>query len=95
LVTLTAPAFNLRRQAFAYMAEVVRSGIDAVAKSQWEAAASLGLCYFRIIASWCCRRRSDHDPADDRRLCEHDLSNCWGREWRSASPTPGAARPVS
>jgi ABC-type amino acid transport system permease subunit len=34
LVTLTAPAFNLRRQAFAYMAEVVRSGIEAVAKVQ-------------------------------------------------------------
>ena len=49
LVTLTAPAFNLRRQAFAYMAEVVRSGIESVPKGQWEAAASLGLGYVRIM----------------------------------------------
>ena len=33
----------------AYMAEVVRSGIELVPKGQWEAAASLGLGYSRIM----------------------------------------------
>ena len=33
----------------AYMAEVVRSGIEAIPKGQWEAAASLGLPYYRIM----------------------------------------------
>jgi His/Glu/Gln/Arg/opine family amino acid ABC transporter permease subunit len=33
----------------AYMAEVVRSGILSVPKGQWEAAASLGLSYWRIM----------------------------------------------
>ncbi|HEV2336724.1 MAG TPA: amino acid ABC transporter permease [Stellaceae bacterium] len=33
----------------AYMAEVVRSGIEAVPKGQWEAAAALGLGYPRIM----------------------------------------------
>ncbi|HTZ35544.1 MAG TPA: amino acid ABC transporter permease [Stellaceae bacterium] len=33
----------------AYMAEVVRSGIESVAKGQWEAAAALGLGYRRIM----------------------------------------------
>src|ERR1700724_1378993 len=33
----------------AYMAEVVRSGIEAIPKGQWEAAASLGLPYHRIM----------------------------------------------
>ena len=33
----------------AYMAEVVRSGIESVPKGQWEAAASLGLGYVRIM----------------------------------------------
>jgi His/Glu/Gln/Arg/opine family amino acid ABC transporter permease subunit len=33
----------------AYMAEVVRSGIESVPKGQWEAAASLGLSYSRIM----------------------------------------------
>lgn len=33
----------------AYMAEIVRSGIEAIPKGQWEAAASLGLPYFRIM----------------------------------------------
>jgi His/Glu/Gln/Arg/opine family amino acid ABC transporter permease subunit len=33
----------------AYMGEVVRSGIEAIPKEQWEAAASLGLPYFRIM----------------------------------------------
>jgi His/Glu/Gln/Arg/opine family amino acid ABC transporter permease subunit len=33
----------------AYMAEVVRSGILSVPKGQWEAAASLGLPYWRIM----------------------------------------------
>jgi len=33
----------------AYMAEVVRSGIESVPKGQWEAAASLGLGYARIM----------------------------------------------
>jgi His/Glu/Gln/Arg/opine family amino acid ABC transporter permease subunit len=33
----------------AYMAEVVRSGIESVPKGQWEAAASLGLGYSRIM----------------------------------------------
>jgi ABC-type amino acid transport system permease subunit len=31
------------------MAEVVRSGIEAIPKGQWEAAASLGLPYYRIM----------------------------------------------
>jgi len=33
----------------AYMAEVVRSGIDAVVKGQWEAAYALGLTYRRVL----------------------------------------------
>jgi His/Glu/Gln/Arg/opine family amino acid ABC transporter permease subunit len=33
----------------AYMGEVVRSGIEAIPKGQWEAAASLGLPYYRIM----------------------------------------------
>jgi|SRR5579863_533682 len=33
----------------AYMAEVVRSGIDAVVKGQWEAAYALGLNYPRVL----------------------------------------------
>jgi polar amino acid transport system permease protein len=33
----------------AYMAEVVRSGIESIPKGQWEAAASLGLPYYRIM----------------------------------------------
>ena len=33
----------------AYMAEVVRSGIESIPKGQWEAAASLGLPYHRIM----------------------------------------------
>lgn len=33
----------------AYMAEVVRSGILSVPKGQWEAAASLGLSYWRVM----------------------------------------------
>jgi polar amino acid transport system permease protein len=33
----------------AYMAEVVRSGIGSVPRGQWEAAASLGLGYYRIM----------------------------------------------
>jgi polar amino acid transport system permease protein len=33
----------------AYMAEVVRSGIDAVVKGQWEAAYALGLPYRRVL----------------------------------------------
>jgi len=33
----------------AYMGEVVRSGIESIPKSQWEAAASLGLPYYRIM----------------------------------------------
>jgi His/Glu/Gln/Arg/opine family amino acid ABC transporter permease subunit len=33
----------------AYMAEVVRSGIESVPKGQWEAAAALGLGYSRIM----------------------------------------------
>jgi His/Glu/Gln/Arg/opine family amino acid ABC transporter permease subunit len=33
----------------AYMAEVVRSGIASIPKGQWEAAASLGLPYYRIM----------------------------------------------
>ena len=33
----------------AYMGEVVRSGIEAVPKGQWEAAQSLGLGYYRIM----------------------------------------------
>ena len=33
----------------AYMAEIVRSGIESVPKGQWEAAASLGLGYSRIM----------------------------------------------
>jgi polar amino acid transport system permease protein len=33
----------------AYMAEIVRSGIESVPKGQWEAAASLGLPYVRIM----------------------------------------------
>jgi His/Glu/Gln/Arg/opine family amino acid ABC transporter permease subunit len=32
-----------------YMAEVVRSGIESIPKGQWEAAASLGLPYYRIM----------------------------------------------
>jgi ABC-type amino acid transport system permease subunit len=31
------------------MAEVVRSGIETIPKGQWEAAASLGLPYYRIM----------------------------------------------
>jgi polar amino acid transport system permease protein len=33
----------------AFMAEIVRSGIQSVAKGQWEAARSLGLSYYRIM----------------------------------------------
>jgi His/Glu/Gln/Arg/opine family amino acid ABC transporter permease subunit len=33
----------------AYMAEVVRSGIEAIPKGQWEAAAALGLSYLRVM----------------------------------------------
>src|ERR1700732_1552243 len=33
----------------AYMGEVVRSGIESIPKGQWEAAASLGLSYYRIM----------------------------------------------
>jgi His/Glu/Gln/Arg/opine family amino acid ABC transporter permease subunit len=33
----------------AYMGEVVRSGIEAIPKGQWEAAQSLGLGYYRIM----------------------------------------------
>jgi polar amino acid transport system permease protein len=33
----------------AYMGEVVRSGIGSIPKGQWEAAASLGLPYYRIM----------------------------------------------
>jgi His/Glu/Gln/Arg/opine family amino acid ABC transporter permease subunit len=33
----------------AYMGEVVRSGIESIPKGQWEAAASLGLPYYRIM----------------------------------------------
>lgn len=33
----------------AYMGEVVRSGIEAIPKGQWEAAASLGLGYYRTM----------------------------------------------
>ena len=33
----------------AYMAEILRSGIQSIAKGQWEAAASLGLGYYRTM----------------------------------------------
>jgi His/Glu/Gln/Arg/opine family amino acid ABC transporter permease subunit len=33
----------------AYMGEVVRSGVEAIPKGQWEAAASLGLGYYRTM----------------------------------------------
>ena len=33
----------------AYMAEIVRSGIQSVRKGQWEAAAALGLNYYRTM----------------------------------------------
>jgi polar amino acid transport system permease protein len=33
----------------AYMGEVVRSGIESIPKGQWEAAASLGLPYYRVM----------------------------------------------
>lgn len=33
----------------AYMAEIVRSGIESIPKGQWEAAAALGLPYYRIM----------------------------------------------
>ena len=35
--------------ASAYMGEVVRSGIESIPKGQWEAGASLGLPYYRIM----------------------------------------------
>jgi ABC-type amino acid transport system permease subunit len=33
----------------AYMAEVVRSGIESIPKGQWESAAALGLPYYRVM----------------------------------------------
>ncbi len=43
--------------AAAYLAEVVRGGLQALPKGQVEAAQSLGLSYWQTSARSCCRRR--------------------------------------
>ncbi len=43
--------------ASAYMAEVVRGGLQAMPKGQYEGAMSLGLNYFQMMVSSSCRRR--------------------------------------
>ena len=42
----------------AYMAEVVRGGLQALPRGQYEAASALGLGYWKRWASSSCRRRS-------------------------------------
>ena len=45
--------------AAAYLAEVVRGGLQAIPQGQLEAAASLGLSYWQTQRRSCCRRRCD------------------------------------
>jgi polar amino acid transport system permease protein len=46
---LTSAVVGLSVYSVAYLAEIVRSGVDSVAKDQWEAAASLGMKYFSTM----------------------------------------------
>jgi His/Glu/Gln/Arg/opine family amino acid ABC transporter permease subunit len=83
----------------AYMGEVVRSGIASIPKGQWEATASLGLPYYRIMRHIVLpqalrvmiRRPSasmsvrSRNPRSPR---SSGLSNYWVREWRSARRIP-------
>jgi polar amino acid transport system permease protein len=47
LATATVLVFTL--YSGAYVAEIVRQGIESISKGQWEAAQSLGLGYFQIM----------------------------------------------
>ena len=57
LSALTAGTICLALNCGAYMAEIIRAGIQSVDKGQMEAARSLGLPYWRSpCTGWCCRR---------------------------------------
>ena len=54
---LLRPLVGVAVFASAYMAEVVRGGLQAIPKGQYEGAMSLGLNYGRRTSSSSCRRR--------------------------------------
>jgi polar amino acid transport system permease protein len=47
--SLTAAMLGLSLYSVAYVAEIVRGGIDSVAKDQWDAATALGLNYLQTM----------------------------------------------
>jgi polar amino acid transport system permease protein len=47
--SLTAAMLGLSLYSIAYLAEIVRGGIDSVAKDQWDAATALGLNYLQTM----------------------------------------------
>jgi polar amino acid transport system permease protein len=47
--SLTAAMLGLSLYSIAYLAEIVRGGIDSVAKDQWDAATALGLNYIQTM----------------------------------------------
>jgi polar amino acid transport system permease protein len=47
--SVTAALLGLSLYSVAYLAEIVRGGIDSVAKDQWDAATTLGLNYLRTM----------------------------------------------
>ena len=58
LSALQAGTICLALNCGAYMAEIIRAGIQSVDVGQMEAARSLGLPWWRPCSGWCCPRRS-------------------------------------
>jgi ABC-type amino acid transport system permease subunit len=87
------------------MGEVVRSGIASIPKGQWEAAASLGLPYYRIMRHILLPQalRVMIPPTIGvyvSKIKESSLASVigfvdfWVREWRFAGRIPCTTRPM-